>query len=71
MANRGSLWTTPNNSCFNHFLISLILFVIFIPKMNVLVHSKALKYFKNGNLWRHPASFQREMRYSPEFFVEN
>ncbi len=56
---------TRNNSCFKHFLISLILFVAFIPKVNVLVHSSALKYFKNGNLWRHLASPRREIEIFP------
>ncbi len=40
---------------FQAFLISLIFFVAFIPTVNVLVRSSALKYFKNGNLWRHLA----------------
>ncbi len=55
-----------------HFLIFLVFFIAFSPKLNVHSHSNALKYLKNGNLWRLLAPQQREIEtFVHEFFVEN
>ncbi len=51
----------PNNSCLRHFLISLVFFVSFSPKVNVLFHSSALKYLKMAIFWGSLAPLQRDI----------